>query len=276
LRGKESIPFPAKTRQTEEKNSSLFATRPMLFSLPLDPGKYAAHFQETGFAIAQRVFSAQAVEEVRLAIAAIPFGEEVRRKRSIYGVRNLLEISPVVRQLAASPAVHQFVTPILGEAAFATRAVFFDKVPDANWTLGWHQDSVISVAEKLPVPGFRAWGQKAGVWQVQPPPEILARMVAVRIHLDNCGPQNGPLRVIPGSHRHGWVEDEIDHWKQTIPEVVCEVDQGGIVVMCPLLLHASSKSQSPTHRRVIHIEFANEELPGGLCWNTRIVKADFP
>jgi ectoine hydroxylase-related dioxygenase (phytanoyl-CoA dioxygenase family) len=181
-----------------------------------------------------------------------------------------LEVCPQVRELAASAAVHQIVSPILGEGAFATRAVFFDKVPDANWTLGWHQDSVISVAEKLPVPGFLAWGQKAGVWQVQPPPEILAPMVAVRVHLDDSGPENGPLRVLPGSHRHGWVEDDIDHWKKAVPEAVCTMDSGGVVVMCPLILHASSKSHSPSHRRVIHIEYANKELPGGLKWNTRI------
>ncbi len=242
----------------------------MLFSLPLDRSTYAAHFRDKGFAIVPGVLDPDRVEKLRRAIAAIPEGEEVRKKRSVYGVRNLLEVSPEVRQLAASAEIHQFVSPILGEAAFATRAVFFDKVPDANWTLGWHQDSVISVAERKEVPGFSAWGRKAGIWQVQPPAEILGRMVAVRVHLDDCGPDNGPLRVIPGSHRHGWVEDQLDHWKRTVPEVVCGVDQGGIVLMCPLTLHASSKASSPSHRRVIHIEFTGEDLPGGLRWNTRI------
>jgi len=40
--------------------------------------------------------------------------------------------------------------------------------------------------------------------------------------------------------------------------------------MCPLILHASSKAVSPSHRRVIHIEYAGAELPGGLEWHTRI------
>jgi ectoine hydroxylase-related dioxygenase (phytanoyl-CoA dioxygenase family) len=128
----------------------------------------------------------------------------------------------------------------LGEAAFATRAVFFEKVPDANWTLGWHQDSVISVKEKIPTPGFVAWGQKAGVWQVQPPPAILSRMVAVRVHLDDCGPGNGPLRVIPGSHRGGWLDEDLDHWKESVPEVVCCADVGGVVVMCPFIVFKRS------------------------------------
>lgn len=242
----------------------------MSSSLPKYTAEYAAQFRQSGFAVFPRVLDSATVEELRSAILAIPAGEEVRRKRSVYGVRNLLEVSHAIRRLAASGELHQFVAPVLGEEAFATRAVFFDKVPDANWTLGWHQDSVISVAERKPVPGFSAWGQKAGIWQVQPPPEILARMVAVRVHLDDCGPDNGPLRVIPGSHRHGWVEDNLEHWKQSGPEVSCLVETGGVVVMCPLTLHASSKAKSPSHRRVIHIEYANETLPGGLEWNTRI------
>lgn len=233
---------------------------------------YAAGFRENGCSVTEPVLDRDTVERLRTAISAIPDGEEVRRKRNVYGVRNLLENSEPIRRLAASPEVHHFVEPLLGEAAFATRAVFFDKVPDANWTLGWHQDSVISVREKKEVRGFLAWGQKAGVWQVQPPPDILAKMVAVRVHLDDCGPENGPLRVIPGSHRQGWLDDEIPRWKATVPEVVCSVDAGGFVMMCPLLLHASSKAETPSHRRVIHIEYANQDLPAGLKWNTRIYR----
>src|SRR5262249_14861156 len=97
-----------------------------------------------------------------------------------------------------------------------------------------------------------------------------ARMVAVRVHLDECGADNGPLRVLPGSHRHGWLDEDIDDWKREVKEVVCTCSRGGIVVMCPLTLHASSKAKSPSHRRVIHIECANAELPGGLVWNQRI------
>ena len=230
----------------------------------------ASTFRELGFAIYDDVLDEQAVTHLRLALAAVRDGDEVRRKQNVYGIRNLLEISPAVVQLAGSAAVRRFVTPILGQGAFATRAIFFDKVPGANWALGWHQDRAISVRERKDVPGFLAWGRKAGVWQVQPPAEILTGMVAVRVHLDDCGPDNGPLRVIPGSHRHGWLDDDIPRWKHEVPAVTCLVRSGGIVLMCPLLLHASSKAVSPNHRRVIHIEYANQDLPGGLEWNRRV------
>lgn len=236
----------------------------------LDLRSYADSFGEAGFAVVPRVLESRDVELLREAIAAVPDSDAVRRKRGVYGVRNLFDICPAVRALAARPEIRRFVTPVLGEGAFAARVVFFDKVAGANWALGWHQDNVIAVRERRDVPGFSVWGEKAGVWQVQPPAEILSRMLAVRVHLDDCGADNGPLRVIPGSHRDGWLDDSIEEWKARVPAVTCLAESGGIVTMCPLLLHASSRAESPHHRRVIHIEYANEELPGGLEWRWRV------
>jgi ectoine hydroxylase-related dioxygenase (phytanoyl-CoA dioxygenase family) len=92
-------------------------------------------------------------------------------------------------------------------------------------------------------------------------------MVSLRIHLDGCGPDNGPLRVLPGSHRHGKLDDdEIERWRLTTEEVSCCVSRGDVLVLKPLLLHASSSAKSPSHRRVIHIEYACGPLPEGLRW----------
>jgi hypothetical protein len=239
-------------------------------ALDIEPKEYAARFRDSGFAVVPRLLPTAEVERLRAAIEMIPDCDSVRRKRSVYGVRNLLELSPEICRLAALPEIRQLVTPILDEGAFAARALFFDKVPGANWALGWHQDRVIAVSERRDVAGFSGWGQRAGVWQVQPPPEILAAMVAVRVHLDDCGPENGPLRVIPGSHCHGWLDNEIARWKRDVEPVTCLVSAGGAVAMCPLILHASLKALSPRHRRVVHIEYASQELPGGLQWHRRV------
>ena len=237
-----------------------------------DASQYAADFRLEGYAIFNRVLPQGEIDQLVSAIDLIPDGPEVRRKRGVYGIRNLLEICPAVQRLAADPRIRRFVTPILGGSAFAVRAIFFDKVPGANWALGWHQDSVISVGAQHEVPGFVAWSRKAGVWQVQPPHEVLARMIAIRVHLDDCRTDNGPLRVIPGSHVHGWLDDELDDWKRRVPQVLCLVNRGGVVAMCPLVLHASAASKSIEHRRVIHLEYACDELPGDLDWNNRIVE----
>jgi hypothetical protein len=239
----------------------------------LPDASYPQVFARKGYFVADDVIPGSEVERLRVAITRLPDGEAVHRRRGVYGVRNLLEICPEVRELAADVRVRRFVTPILGDTTFAVRAVFFDKVPEANWSLFWHQDNVIAVNRRLDLTGFTGWSCKAGVWQVQPPVEVLGRMVAVRVHLDDCGPENGPLRVLPGSHRHGWLDDQLDEWKARVPEVVCVTNAGGVVVMCPLTLHASAVAEQPTHRRVIHIEYANEDLPDGLDWNTRVGSA---
>jgi hypothetical protein len=242
----------------------------MASAITIDATNYATSFRRDGYFIHDRVISDCEVEKLRRAIVEIPTRDEVRRKRNVYGVRNLLEICPAVRTLASQDQIRQFVVPVLGVDAFAVRAIFFDKVAGANWSLFWHQDNVIAVAKRVELPGYVGWSKKSDVWQVQPPAEVLANMVAVRIHLDDCAADNGPLRVIPGSHRSGWIDDQLDDWKSRVADVTCTVPCGGVVTMCPLTLHASARSAAVGHRRVIHIEYSAADLPAGLEWNTRV------
>jgi ectoine hydroxylase-related dioxygenase (phytanoyl-CoA dioxygenase family) len=248
----------------------------MVSRMSLDATSYATSFRRDGYFICENVISRREAEDLRQAVAEIPNRDEVRRKQNVYGVRNLLQICPTVCSLAAEPRIRQFVTPVLGPQAFAVRAIFFDKVSEANWSLFWHQDNVIAVARRIELPGYVGWSQKAGVWQVQPPSDVLAKMVAVRVHLDDCGPQNGPLRVLPGSHQFGWIDEQLDDWKSRVQEITCIVPCGGVVTMCPLTLHASSRSEAAAHRRVIHIEYAAAELPDGLDWNIRVGQSSLP
>jgi ectoine hydroxylase-related dioxygenase (phytanoyl-CoA dioxygenase family) len=176
-----------------------------------------------------------------------------------------------VQLLARSAPIRRVAEEALGPNCFAVRGILFDKTPNTNWKVTWHQDLTIAVRERRDSAGFASWTEKDGVAHVQPPHTVLERMVAVRIHLDPCGLDNGPVRVLSGSHRHGRLTGkEIDTWKARVPATDCLVERGGILAFFPLLLHASSPSQSPTHRRVVHLEFAAgelKELPGGLAWH---------
>ncbi len=225
-----------------------------------------AQVENNGFAIVDSVIDRDAVMNLREAVTKMPESDAVRRKRGVYGIRNLLAVLPEARQIALDDRIFSIAQSVLGPTTMAVRGVFFDKPPDANWKLGYHQDSVIAVKRRIDVDGFEAWSEKAGVMQVQPPAEVMAEMLAIRIHLDDCGAENGPLRVLPGSHCHGWLDDEMDQWKERVNEVTCLTDAGGVVVMRPLLLHASSAASAPSNRRVIHLEFAAHALPGGLEW----------
>jgi ectoine hydroxylase-related dioxygenase (phytanoyl-CoA dioxygenase family) len=183
--------------------------------------------------------------------------------------RNLLSV-PAVRELASSRPVREIVTSVLGLKCFAVRGILFNKTPTSNWKVVWHQDLTIAVRERREVDGFGPWTTKAGVVHVQPPAEIMSRILAIRLHLDDSGPDNGPLRVIPGSHKQGRLSaNEVANWPKTDP-VTCTVPNGGALVMRPLLLHALSACAVPSPRRVIHLEFAAEELPQGLEWHDRV------
>lgn len=182
------------------------------------------------------------------------------------GARDALA-HPAVRGLAASPLLRRLVEPHLGAGCVAVNATLFDKAAGRNWKVPYHQDVTVRVKERREVPGFETWWEKGGVPHCWPPAAVLEGMLAARLHLDDCGPANGPLRVLPGSHTAGVLDAaDIDGWRERVPEVTCVVDRGGVVLMRPLLLHASSAAEAPARRRVLHVEYAVPELPGGLAW----------
>ncbi len=225
-----------------------------------------AAVQAKGFAIVEGVLSGATVDHLLTSLEHIGDIGSVRKRGGIFAVRNLLDVSPEVRELAHSEAVRALVEPVLGDRFFAVRGILFDKIPDANWKVPWHQDVTIAVEERVEVEGFGPWSIKADVLHVQPPAEVLEHMVSVRLHLDNCGEENGALRVIAGSHRHGRIpEEDIPAMRET-PQVVCAVGIGGALLMRPLLLHASSPSRVPGHRRVVHLDFASVQLSHGMRW----------
>lgn len=234
------------------------------------------NFERDGFAIVPGVIDPDAVAGLIAALSAlVPGGSALGRGGRVYASRNLLADAPAVRALAGSVGVRGLVEPVLGPNAWAVRGLLFDKTPEANWMVPWHQDLTVAVKARVEAPGFGPWTVKTGVPHVQPPAGVLARMVSVRVHLDDCGSGCGPLRVIPGSHREGRLGVEPTRaWLERVAPVACPVPRGGALVMRPLILHASSASDDPGHRRVIHLEFAAHPLPSGVEWWERRVARD--
>jgi len=228
----------------------------------------SGRFDESGFALAERVLSDDRIAAICAAIDNASESDAVRtRGGRTYAVRNALSVIADAAIIAlGSPQLAQVVRDAIGDGAFPVRATIFDKTPEANWHVPWHQDRLIPVNDKHDVAGFGPWSQKAGVWFVQPPAEVLASMVAVRLHLDDCSLDNGPLRVIAGSHRGGFLDTQaIDEWKKK-PSTTVAAARGSALLFRPLLLHASSPATEPSHRRVLHVEFARSPLPPPLEW----------
>lgn len=223
---------------------------------------------ENGFGILRNVLDAETVSHLTNESATLTLSNSVRRKNeSIYGVRNLLNLSPTIREFSNGANVRKIVENILGRNAKVVRAIFFDKTADANWKVPWHQDLTIAVKEKRETKGFSAWTRKADIQHVQPPVEILEKMLTLRFHLDDTDETNGALKVIPKSHRSGRLSaNEIKNWRQANEMLTYRVKKGDCLIMRPLILHSSSAGTSPKNRRVIHLEFSGDDLPNGLDW----------
>jgi len=228
--------------------------------------KESSHFAENGFKILASVLSAEKCEVIANELSSIYEREKQLVRGKIGGIRNLLRQSSKVFELASSPELKNILKEQLGEPAFPVRALFFDKTPEANWRVPWHQDLTIAVEKKMEVVGFSAWSIKDDILHVQPPRKILECMATIRIHLDDSDLNNGALKIIPRSHLCGKLNSsEIADWtKQTA--FICEISKGSALLMRPLLLHSSSPAKSPSHRRVLHIEYATQDLPAGLKW----------
>jgi ectoine hydroxylase-related dioxygenase (phytanoyl-CoA dioxygenase family) len=224
-----------------------------------------ASLDAQGFCLVPDIADSARIEGLKTALAQ---SEVARAERDgqTYGARNLLHVAEV-RAVAASAKVAACLAPLLGPSFRLVRGLFFDKTAGANWPVPWHQDLSLAVRERCDLPGWINWTVKRSVTHVQPPSEILARMVTMRLHLDDCGAENGPLRVIPGSHCLGTLgRAEVLTETQRPPETIV-AEAGDALFMRPLILHASSSAQAPHHRRVLHLEFAPVGLlPCELRW----------
>lgn len=147
------------------------------------------------------------------------------------------------------------IAPLLPSEAVAVQATYFPKTEADNWKVALHRDYFVPVKSSVDAPGWGSWSRKEHVVFVRPPDEFLQRLVAVRVHLEECDNANGPLVVVAGSHKA----------HISSPRTRCLVKAGGALVMNPLTLHASSKLQSGT-RRVLHLLFGPRTLPHGLEW----------
>lgn len=180
------------------------------------------------------------------------------------GVR-LHDIPELSSLLAPAGAIGRSVAARLGERARAVRAILFDKTAETNWALGWHQDRAIAVRERREVPGFENWTVKRGMAHVAPPFESLAGMLTVRVHLDDVPLDNAPLLVAPGSHRSFVPEGGIDAAVRACGSTPCLAAAGDVWIYATPILHASERA-SGARRRVLQIDYATVELPGGLEW----------
>lgn len=226
------------------------------------PYTVAEQFEKDGFVLIKQAIDSGCLAELKQVLEKLL---SPARQPSA-GLRQLLRLSPAISRFAETVG-RELIANNFGETARPVRGILFDKSVEANWYVTWHQDRTIPVTERKNVQGFHAWSVKDGIQHVQPPSAVLEAMIAMRIHLDDCGEQNGAIKFAPGSHKRGIIpEEDIAREDHNAASVTVAAQAGDIIFMRPLILHASAKAVRPNNRRVIHIEYATRALPEGLEW----------
>lgn len=220
---------------------------------------FAAQIARDGFAVIPGVLSDSDTSALadHLKLSPLP--------RTRAGARHAMRDAAVSRT-ARDSRLLQLAHQVLGAEAIPFRATLFDKSPTANWLVVWHQDTALPLRERHDTPCWGPWSVKDGITYAHAPASALESILALRLHLDDSRADNGPLRVLPATHKLGVLSDDQLHDLSTkVAAVDCLVPKGGIVAMRPLIVHASSKSHSALPRRVLHIEYAaSSHIADGL------------
>jgi ectoine hydroxylase-related dioxygenase (phytanoyl-CoA dioxygenase family) len=225
--------------------------------------KLKKELNDKGFIVINNVFDNHAIDGIKNIIIGQFSKKEMLPSKDTYAIRKLIQEIPALKNKLFIPPVRDIMVNLFSKDYFMVKSIYFDKPPFSNWFVAYHQDLSIAVDRKFPVEGYTNWTIKEGEFGVQPPEEIISRVYTIRLHLDDCSPKNGALHVIPGSHKKGICRPE-NIKKEN--EIICEVPAGGIMIMHPLLLHASHKSREEKQRRVVHLEFCNQPLAEPLHW----------
>jgi ectoine hydroxylase-related dioxygenase (phytanoyl-CoA dioxygenase family) len=210
-----------------------------------------------GFLKVEEIYTYEEVEKILQQISKKQLDEK-------FGVRYFLKDNPEISELIFNEKLKRIIQ-LISREAFVIKSIYFDKPPNANWIVNWHQDITINVEGNTSEIGFSKWRKTKSRIAVQPPLKIIENIFTIRIHLDDCSEKNGALRIIPKSHRKGIINSKVI--KSELDGIkICEVKKGGILIMKPLILHSSKRSENQMNRRIIHIEFSSINLPKGLEW----------
>jgi ectoine hydroxylase-related dioxygenase (phytanoyl-CoA dioxygenase family) len=219
-------------------------------ALAMNSSVFSAQVTASGFAITPQLILGDHIDSLVRELSH----PTLRRSRA--GARHVLSHRSIHR-LANDPRLLLLAREVLGSEAIPFRCTLFDKSLTANWLVVWHQDTALPLRQREEALSWGPWSVKDGINYAHAPATALENILALRLHLDDSTSENGPLRMLPGTHKLGVLTDEqIQELTLNGHPVDCRVEAGGVLAMRPLVLHASSKSRSGLPRRVLHFEYA--------------------
>ncbi|HLK30372.1 MAG TPA: phytanoyl-CoA dioxygenase family protein [Puia sp.] len=223
--------------------------------------------ESEGYSIINNIFSNKEIERLLLIIENSETNKPTFRiTDDLFAIRQFFKEVPDSIEIVFNEKLRSIISNLFGKDYFVVKSIYFDKPEKSNWFVAYHQDLTISVDKKIDIKDFGPWTVKQNQFSVQPPLKILEENFTIRIHLDETNDENGALKVLPKSHLSGICRlDSMSFKKEN--EKVCDVKKGGIMIMKPLLFHASGRTTNNHKRRVIHIEFGKSLLPADLKWS---------
>jgi len=226
---------------------------------------------QNGYAIIPAVYTSEEVLAMLTTLNQLDQSHSnCRVHQDLFAIRCVTELSPHLTQSIFNEKLRS-IFQSSGKPYRLVKSLYFDKPPYSNWFVFWHQDLTISVKEQTQIAGFKNWTTKNDIIGVQPPTSFLEDTITVRIHLDDCDEENGGLKVLPKTHLNGVIAPTQIHDIQTKQATVsCDAKAGDILLMKPLVLHASSKNTSHRHRRILHLEFSSKPLPTSFSYREEI------
>ncbi len=222
---------------------------------------------QNGFTVIENIYTQEEITELSKIIDnANPSNDTFRKSTDLFAIRQFFKEVADAKTIIFNDLLKSVINSLFGDDYFVVKSIYFDKPEKSNWFVSYHQDLTISVNKKVDLQGYSGWTHKQNQFAVQPPVNILESIFTIRIHLDDTDGHNGALKIIPSSHSNG--VQRIDDTDFAIKEEqICSVPAGGIMIMRPLLFHASNRTTNNKRRRVIHIEFSNQCLPEGILWS---------
>lgn len=192
------------------------------------PSDLTGRFQACGIAVIEHALSEADLTTMDAAFPVLP--------PKSAGARAAAFSPDALHWLRHHEGLSELASQFGGACTGLARVLAFDKSAATNWFVPWHQDRAEDGIER--------------------PAALLARMVALRIHLDDCGEDDGPLDVIARSHTLGRLDSAaLAAVVAKVPPLTCLAARGDIVAMRPLIVHRSQRARRPSARRVLHLEY---------------------
>ncbi len=144
----------------------------------------------------------------------------------------------------------------LGFNPTPNRAIGFVKSSADNWSLPWHQDRIIAMAEKISSPRYSNWSRKSGIWHCEPTVDILRDLAFAYIAFDDMRGGKGGLELAAGTHMYGKIEQHLVEKSVAASKVVNpKMLPGDVLFISALTLHRSNIWSGNAQRRALRIDF---------------------